>query len=167
MMRRSQLMRAQKLGLPQLVSTMSFLRQVDLFRDLSTPALATIAGIAQEVHLLDGDTLFEEGDVGESLYLVSAGKIVIVVDEQEVAILERNACLGEMALISGLPRSATARALGEARLLRIGSDDFDNLLSSEPEIPHALLKTLAKRLRAALRKQATASMPQPHAAPTS
>jgi len=51
-----------------------------------------------------------------------------------------------------LPRSATARALGEARLLRIGSDDFDNLLSNEPEIPYALLKTLAQRLRAALRQ---------------
>jgi CRP-like cAMP-binding protein len=153
-MRRSQLMRAQKLGLSQLVSTMSFLREVSLFRDLSTPALATIAGIAQEVHLLDGDTLFEEGDPGESLYLVSEGKISVIVEEREVAVLDRNACLGEMALISGLPRSATARALGEARLLRIDSDDFDNLLSNEPEIPYALLKTLAQRLRAALRQQA-------------
>jgi CRP-like cAMP-binding protein/HEAT repeat protein len=150
-MRRSQFMRAQKLGLQQLVSTMSFLRQVDLFRDLSTPAMANLAGIAQEVVVYEGDTLFEEGDEGESLYLVCSGRIGIRVGERQVAELGRNACLGEMALISGLPRSASAEALSEGRLLRIGSEDFSSLLVNEPEIALALLQTLAHRLRSASR----------------
>jgi CRP-like cAMP-binding protein/ATP/ADP translocase/HEAT repeat protein len=153
-MRRSQLMRAQRLGLQQLVSTMSFLRQVDLFRELSTPALANLAGIAQEVVVYAGDTLFEEGDVGESLYLVCSGRIEICVNERRVAVLGRNACVGEMALISGLPRSASAFALEEGRLLRIGSDDFVNLLSVKPEIALALLRTLARRLRDSLQRNA-------------
>jgi CRP-like cAMP-binding protein len=152
-MRRSQLMRAQKLGLTQLVSSMSFLKQVELFRDLATPALADLAGIAQEIAVYRGDTLFEEGDVGESLYLVCSGSIAICSGERQLAVLERNACLGEMALISGLPRSATATALADARLLRVGSDDFASLLASEPEIALALLRTLAGRLRAALKRR--------------
>jgi CRP-like cAMP-binding protein len=152
-MRRSQLMRAQKLALPQLVSTMSFLREVGLFKDLSTAALANLAGIAQEVLVYEGDTLFEQGDEGESLYLVCSGRIAISVDDRQVAALGRNACLGEMALVSGLPRSATARALEEGRLLRIGSDDFTNLLATEPEITLALLRTLSERLRAALKRR--------------
>lgn len=156
--RRSQFMRAQRLSLTQLVSTMSFLREVDLFRDLSTPALANLAGIAQEVIVYQGDALFEEGDPGESLYLVCSGRLEITVAERKVAILERNACVGEMALISGLPRSATATAIGEGRLLRIGSDDFMSLLGSEPEIALALLKTLARRLRNASRAVAAPSL---------
>jgi CRP-like cAMP-binding protein/HEAT repeat protein len=149
-MRRSQLMRAQKLGLQQLVSTMSFLRQVELFKDLPTPSLANLAGIAQEVTVYEGDSLFEEGDSGESLYLVCSGQIEVSVNQRRLTVLERNACLGEMALLGGLPRSATATALSEGRLLRIGSDDFMNLLSHEAEITIALLRTLSKRLREAL-----------------
>jgi len=156
-MRRSQLMRAQKLGLPQLVSTMSFLRQVELFKDLPTASLANLAGIAQEVTVYEGDTLFEEGDSGESLYLVCSGQIEVSVNERRLTVLERNACLGEMALLGGLPRSATATALREGRLLRIGSDDFINLLSHEAEIAIALLRTLARRLREALKARQAAA----------
>lgn len=152
-MRRSQLMRAQKLGLQQLVSTMSFLRQVDLFRELPTSALANLAGIAQEVTVYAGDSLFEEGDIGESLYLVCSGRLEITVRGRPVAVLERNACVGEMALISGLSRSATAVALEEGKLLRVGSDDFMNLLSTKPEIALALLRTLARRLREVLHRR--------------
>ena len=152
-MRRSQFMRAQKLGLQQLVATMSFLRQVELFKDLSTPAMANLAGIAQEVTVYEGDTIFEEGDEGESLYLVCTGKLRVLVGEREVARLGRNACVGEMALIAGLPRSASVEAIEEGRLLRIGSEDFSSLLSNEPEIALALLKTLAQRLRVASRAQ--------------
>jgi CRP-like cAMP-binding protein len=149
--RRSQFMRAQQLGLAELVQAMSFLKQVALFRDLSSAALANLSGIAQEVRVDTGDTLFEEGDPGESLYLVCSGRLEITVAEQRIAVLERNACVGEMAIISGLPRSATAIALEPSRLLRLGSDDFMSLLGAEPEIALALLSTLAQRLRAASR----------------
>jgi trk system potassium uptake protein TrkA len=130
---------------------MSFLQQVELFRDLDTPELANLAGIAQEVQVLEGDVLFKEGDVGESLYFVCAGTIGIRVGEREVARLSRGACLGEMALISGLPRSATATAVAGGKLLRIGSDDFTSLIESRPEIAIALLRTFAQRLRRASR----------------
>jgi CRP/FNR family cyclic AMP-dependent transcriptional regulator len=135
---------------------MSFLRGVELFGDLSSGELANLAGIAQGAMLYDGDRLFEEGEPGESLYLVCSGQVAITVNERQVAVLERNACLGEMALISGLPRSATATALSECRLLRIGADDFANLLSAEPSIAFALLRTLSRRLRDALAKREAA-----------
>jgi CRP-like cAMP-binding protein len=126
---------------------MSFLRQVELFRELQPASLANLAGIAQEVTVYQGDVLFEEGDEGESLYLVFSGALAIVAGERQVATLRRGACVGEMALISGLPRSASALALSEGRLLRIGSDDFMSLLGSETDIALGLLKTLAQRLR--------------------
>ncbi len=145
--RRSQMFRAQNLGLSELISTISFLQQVELFKDLDTPELANLAGIAQEVPVLDGDLLFKEGDVGESLYLVCSGTISIQVAGREVARFSRGGCLGEMALISGLPRSATAAVVSAGQLLRIGSDDFTSLLEAEPQIAIALLRTFAQRLR--------------------
>ncbi|HEX7481765.1 MAG TPA: cyclic nucleotide-binding domain-containing protein [Polyangiales bacterium] len=146
-MRRSQMFRAQNLGLSELISTMSFLQQIDLFKDLDTPEIANLAGIAQELPMLEGDVLFNEGDVGESLYLVCSGTVAIQIAGREVARFARGGCLGEMALISGLPRSATAAVLESGQLLRIGSDDFTSLLEARPEIAMALLRTLAQRLR--------------------
>jgi len=145
--RRSRVRGAQQLNRWQLVATMSFLRQVELFRELPPASLANLAGIAQEVIVYQGDVLFEEGEEGESLYLVCGGALAIVAGERQVATLQRGACVGEMALISGLPRSASAMALSEGRLLRIGSDDFMSLLASETDIALGLLKTLAQRLR--------------------
>jgi len=149
--RRTRFMQAQKLNLHELVSTMSFLRKVDLFGGLSTPAIANLAGIAAEVLLFEDELLFEQGSDGGSLYIVTGGELAIVVDGREVARVQPGACIGEMALISGLPRSATARATCDARLLRLGADEFDTLLLSEPEIGLALLRTLALRLRTATR----------------
>ena len=82
-----------------------------------------------------------------------AGRIAIEVGGREVNRLDRGACLGEMALITGRPRSATVRALDDGKLLRVGSDDFERLLESRPEIAVGLLRTFGQRLRRATRKR--------------
>ncbi|MDH5670512.1 MAG: cyclic nucleotide-binding domain-containing protein [Myxococcales bacterium] len=147
LLRHSQLMRAHTQGLKQLVSTISFLQQVELFRDLTTAALANLAAITKEIDIYEGDVIFNEGEAGESLYLVCSGRIGVSLEGRQLAVLERNACLGEMALISGRPRSASAHALEAGHLLEIGSEDFHRLLATESEITMALLTTLARRLR--------------------
>lgn len=134
-------------NLHQIISKVSFLQQVELFKDLPPGSLTRLATIVQEVSFYRGEELFQQGDVGDCLYLVSQGVIDIIVEGNQVARLGKNACLGEMALIGGLTRSATARVAEDARLLRLWSEDFYQLLATEPEVAMALVRTLATRLR--------------------
>jgi CRP-like cAMP-binding protein len=141
------------LDLTQIIPLISFLEKVDLFSGLPVPTLTRLAGIVEEQDYAVGEDLFEQGDPGDALYLIYSGEVDIIVDGRKVASMGRNACLGEMALIGSTDRSATVRVAEEARMLRLGADDFNQLLATEPEVALALLKTLAVRLREVSRSE--------------
>jgi hypothetical protein len=138
-------------NLHELISKITFIQQVELFRGLPAESSTRLATIVQEVTLSQGEELFQQGDIGDCLYLVSEGSIDIIVDGNQVARPGKNACLGEMALIGGFTRSATARVAQDARLLRLWSEDFYQLLATEPAVAIALVQTLVARLRAVSR----------------
>jgi len=140
-------MNAQDLNLNKVLTTVSFLKQVGLFRNVPANHLASVANIVEEKSLYAGETLFAQGDVGDSLYLICAGRIRVLVGGKEAAQLGPRDHVGEMALLDGQPRSATAVVTEDARLLRIAADEFRNLLASHPGIALALLEAMAQRLR--------------------
>ena len=133
--------------LQRMVSIVSFLQQVELFADLPVPCLISLARIVREVTALKGEVLFEQGDVGRTLYLICSGAVSIRVGSREVARLQKNATFGGMSLISGRRRSAAAVVRHDARLLQIWSEEFHSLVTTEPSFALALLRTLAQRLR--------------------
>jgi ATP/ADP translocase/HEAT repeat protein len=130
-----------------IINTISFLKTVELFKDIPAEYLTGLAEIVREVSFFKGETLFKEGERGDSFYLIQEGQICVKKGRREVTRLERGECIGEMALLDGKPRSATCIVEKDAKLLRISSDNFSNLLSSHPEMAKALLRTLAQRLR--------------------
>ncbi|MBI2900107.1 MAG: cyclic nucleotide-binding domain-containing protein [Planctomycetes bacterium] len=140
-------------NLYRVIATVSFLKQVDLFREVPADYLASVAGIAREQGFAAGEKLFAEGDRGDSCYLIMEGRVRILAGGKEVAALGPRECVGEMSLLDGEPRSATAVTAEEARLLRIGTEDFHDMLATHPGIAAGLLRTLARRLRGALAKQ--------------
>jgi CRP/FNR family cyclic AMP-dependent transcriptional regulator len=99
-----------------------------------------------------GTVLFEEGQPGHVMYIVVAGEIEIrrrVGDAERVlAVLGGGEFFGEMAILSGRPRSATAVARSAARLLVIDGTTFEAMLRARPEIALRLIKALAARLEA-------------------
>jgi CRP-like cAMP-binding protein/HEAT repeat protein len=133
--------------LHRIVPIVSFLGQVDLFKGLPMTSLTRLAGIVQEVSYSSGEELFKQGEIGDSLYLVCSGSIDVIADGIKVANLAKNAYIGEMALVGGLKRSATAAVVEDAVLLRMWAEDFDHLIETEQEVSLALLKTLSNRLR--------------------
>lgn len=137
----------------RLMSNISILKQVDIFRDIPADYLMTVAAIAVEHKLYAGEILFSQGDAGDALYVICDGEISIRSGEVEKARLGPNTHIGEMALLDDQPRSATARALADTRLIRITGNDFRNLLGSHPRITMALLSALARRLRETLNSQ--------------
>lgn len=132
------------------------LREIDLFSDFSDGELEKFKSIVRESDLGDGEVLFEAGDPGDALYLIREGAVRIFIrldkdEEKSLALLEAGTHLGEMTLLDGTPRSASARAEGPTRILKVQRDDFLALFKEYPQVALRLfisfLKVMGDRLR--------------------
>jgi CRP-like cAMP-binding protein len=97
--------------------------------------------------------LFQEGDVGDNMYIIQSGRVKISKRirgvEKTLATLEKGEFLGEMAILNDKPRSATAETLDECEMLVIDRKTFDALIRGNVEIAVRFIKRLADRLREA------------------
>lgn len=97
-----------------------------------------------------GSVLFEEGQPGDYMYVVQSGEVEIrrQVGETErvLAVLPPGEFFGEMAILNGRPRSATAVVKTDARLLVIEGKTFEAMMRARPEIALRIIKALATRL---------------------
>jgi len=123
-----------------------------LFAALDDTTAASLRSSMTEVRLPRGDTLFNEGDPGDRLYVITAGKIKLgrtAPDGREnlLAILGRGEMFGELSLFDPGPRTAGASAVTDATLLELGHDDLEPWLTGKPEVATRLLAALARRLR--------------------
>ncbi len=130
-----------------LLTSISFLKSAPLFRAVPAEYLIELAEIMEEISVFQGEVLFNQGEYGDSLYLVQEGEVSISTGGRSVAVLGPGECIGEMALLDGEPRSATCTAIKNARLLRISSESFMSFLVTHAEVAQTLLRTLAQRLR--------------------
>ncbi|KAJ3416612.1 hypothetical protein HDV05_000894 [Chytridiales sp. JEL 0842] len=88
-----------------------------------------IAQALQATHFVKGDTIFEQGWVGNEMYFIQRGKVAIIVNGNQVATLSDGAFFGEVALLGDMPRTATIRAIANTVLYRFGRSDFANILA--------------------------------------
>ncbi len=102
----------------------ALLRRNPLFGWLPPVALERVALTLSDVELGAGDVLMRQGEDGDRAYLVAAGELTVERDGEEVARVAPGAIVGEIALLHAVPRTATVRALGPARLLAIDRDEF-------------------------------------------
>ncbi len=107
-----------------------------------------------------GDWLMRKGDPGDALYIIDSGRLEVVLGEHEgvdllddpdvrvLRVLGRGATVGELALITGDPRSASVRASRDSTLFRLDYEDFNRLLEDSPAFGHALVGVLGRQLQA-------------------
>jgi CRP-like cAMP-binding protein len=134
------------------VEKVLFLKSIDLFRALPSEELAQIAEIAEEQPLGKGDFVFTEGEPGDALYLIVEGKVKVHKGDKQLIQLGLRDVFGEMAVLDSEPRSASVTVLEDAVLLKIGRDDFRDILSERPEIAMGVMKVLTRRLRETSKK---------------
>ncbi len=130
------------------------LQNVPLFNDLDMTELEQLASLCRTRAVGRGNVIFYEEDPGTSCYIIVKGKVKIVVNaddgrEHILGVLQDNDFFGEMSLIDGQPRSASAVAVEDVQMVTIQRDEFLKLLRSNPEISLKLLVTLSQRLRTA------------------
>jgi CRP/FNR family cyclic AMP-dependent transcriptional regulator len=134
------------------VEKVLFLKSVDLFRGLRGEELATVAEIAEEQPLAAGEAVFAEGEPGDALYLVIEGVVRVHKGGRQLALLAVRDVFGEMAVLDAEPRNASATVVMDAVLLKIGRDDFRDILQERPEIGIGVLQVLSRRLRSSGRR---------------
>lgn len=126
------------------------LRGVDFLSELGDEELAVLAPSLHAVSFGRGEIVCREGDPGDTLYVVEDGTIEVVArdargQEVHVADLTAPAFFGEMSLLTGEPRAATARAKTDAELLVVERAGFEQLFRSRPAVAEVVSRTLAAR----------------------
>jgi len=110
-----------------------------------------------EKKLSKGDVLFRQGDPPDQVYMVKSGRIEIFVNEgdnkKKLAIVTEGEFIGEMAIIDGRPRSASASAVEETTVIILDRNSLMKQIEEDPMLG-ALITTLVRRLRDMDRKMA-------------
>jgi CRP-like cAMP-binding protein len=129
------------------------LRRCALFAKVDDDTLELCASSLRVRRYRKNETIFHQGDPGDSLYIIESGSVKIVLPSPEgeegaiIATLMRGDFFGELALLDGAPHSATAVAIAPTEALVLRRDRFDDLVETQPQLRKALFAGLVTELR--------------------
>ncbi len=130
----------------------SIVRKAPLFTALDDAAAASLRSSMEIVKLSKGATLFSEGDEGDHLYVIAEGKLKLGTSsgdgrENLLSVLGPGEMFGELSLFDPGPRTSTATAITDVRLLSLGHNKVIPWVTQHPQVALDLLARLAQRLR--------------------
>ena len=137
----------------QSAALLTRLAQVDLLRALPPEEMEEVLLCVQPVRFAASDLIFHRGDAGDALYLIVAGQVAVFASDPAAGVepvllarLTEGQSFGEMALLTGAPRTATVRATTDVELLKIAREHFDELLDCLPRLRPAVEALNSQRL---------------------
>lgn len=108
---------------------------------------------------LDGDVIIRQGDVGDCMYVIQEGQVEVVHESQgreiQLQVHGPGAFFGEMAIFDKDVRSATVRALGDAKVLTVDKKNLMRRVHEDPSLAFKLVETMSQRIRELVDKVAT------------
>ena len=126
------------------------LRKIPMFAKLNASKLKLLAFTSELVVYEPGDFVFYAGDPADCAYVIVEGAVDVVTETDKgtlVALtLHENQLIGELALLSNAPRSATLRASGKVRLMKISAEMFLKLLCENPDLALDVMRQLSNKL---------------------
>jgi len=128
-----------------MVSKTESLRACAVLSGVPLPILARLAPQVPEQQFADDQTIFEQGELGDHMYVVASGRVRIDIGGRPVAELGVADILGEIALLESTQRVATAISIGPSRLLRVGRQQLNDLLADHLEILPAMIRVITRR----------------------
>jgi CRP/FNR family transcriptional regulator, cyclic AMP receptor protein len=126
---------------------LELLKQVPLFSQCRGGGLEHIGRLVDEVEVPEGQVLMREGEYGREFFLILDGTVRIERDGRHLRDLGPGDFFGEIALLDGGTRTATATAATPARLFVLGRREFNALIDGFKDIRLGVLEALAKRVR--------------------
>lgn len=126
------------------------LHGMDIFADLPDAELNKIARMLKEHKLAENELIFAQGEPGDALYIVLQGRVRIATTdhfgrERVLAFYGPGEFFGDMAVLTGEPRSASATASTDVRLLQLRKEDFDLLATTNVGIMRGMLHVMVER----------------------
>jgi CRP-like cAMP-binding protein len=123
-----------------------------LFQGVEPESAEALAAHLEYLDIPKGHTIFSEGELGDSLYIVMSGKIKVgrrAADGREnmIAVMGPSDLFGELSLFDPGPRTASAVAVTDAKVARMRQQSLRPWITNRPEIAEQLLRVLARRLR--------------------
>jgi len=123
------------------------LQAIPLFSRLGTDDLLRVGQLTDEGDVPAGHVLMRQGAGGHEAFVIADGRVAIERDGRQIAERGAGEVLGELAILSEGPRTATVTALTPCRLMVLGRREFRTLMDEQPSIRLAVLDQLARRLR--------------------
>src|SRR5438477_12185437 len=132
--------------------TLEAIRSVPLFASLDDETASALRALLEVEQKTAGSALFQTGDAGDAMYLIEEGRVRIHIREADgagvtLAELARGDFFGEMAILDGKPRSASATVVEDARLAVLPRDDFLGFVRRNPDVALKMLAAITNRLR--------------------
>ncbi len=139
-----------------IIERILFLKRISIFSSLSSFELRKVAEVINEEEFEPGELIFNEGDFGDSMYLVVDGSVSIFTGTppaiKVLATFEKGNFFGEMGLYDDKPRAASAQADQKTTLLLLRKGEFCDLISEFPMVALGIMKELNNRIRATNKK---------------
>jgi len=126
------------------------LKKVPLFVKLDSSRLKLLAFTSSLMTFDDQEILFEAGDPSDSAYVIMSGDLEILTDTEQgyavAGVLSVNDLVGEMGVLTNSPRSATIRARGQVKALKIDAEMFLNLVAENPSVALSVMCQLSEKI---------------------
>ena len=134
------------------MADVEFLSQVSIFARLEPERLQPLTDKLRTRRYQRGEVIFHEDDPGDRMHIIVEGSVKISMSsedgrEKNIALFKPGECFGEMALLDGSNRSATATAMEALETLVLMRDDFQHFLAENPQVAADITNLLAQRLR--------------------
>jgi uncharacterized protein len=123
------------------------LSAVSIFSETPRESLGLIAPLLEEITVAVGETVIERGEMGDAMYIIKNGRMIVHDGERELNHLGPGDVFGEMAVLDPEPRSASVTAQEESVLLVLRRDALHNLMMQQPKIARGVIRILSDRLR--------------------
>ena len=131
-----------------LVEKVLILKSLSIFKETPEHILADLAPLMEEEEYEKDTIIFNEGEIGDCMYIIYQGEVRIHKASTTLAILKEKEVFGELALLDPEARSATATADTDCVLFRIEQEPFYELIENRTEVARGFIKILCQRLRA-------------------
>lgn len=128
------------------------LRNIPMFANIEPSKLKLLAFTSERLTFSEGDFLFSQGDAGDAAFIIVDGEADVMIDTPDgpltVAHFKKNDIVGEIAILTDVPRTATVRASTRLETMVISKELFFRLVMEFPQIAVEIMRELAKRLEA-------------------
>jgi len=128
------------------------LRTISIFSETPEEILAEVASILDESEVKAGETIFEKGEIGRSMYIIVEGKVRVHDEDRTIAELGERDVFGELAALDPEPRLASVTALEDTQLFRLDQDALYELMAEHIEVGRGIIRVLCQRLRSKVKQ---------------